>query len=376
MRKVKVLHFELTENVGGIESFLLNLYQQIDREKFEFHFVTTAEVPAYKKQLEELGGFIHVVSKLSNVIRYASNITELLRDNYDIIHIHKNSAANIIPFIEAKKNEVPLIIVHSHNTAPSKSKLSTFLHFANKYKIYKYSDIHLACSDVAGKWMYGDKSYEVIRNGIITKRFLFDVSKREKIRRELKINAETFVVGNVGRFAEQKNHQRLIRIFANIYELRQDSCLLLIGEGTLREKIEAEVEDLGLSERVKFLGSRADVVDLLMGIDAFVMPSLFEGLPVAGVEAQAAGTYLYLADTISKQIEISKNVTWFSLEELDRNIAKIIVKNGIPLETDRIKANDDVVAAGYDMSSTCKRIEEIYIHEETKHREKKSVDYR
>ena len=139
--------------------------------------------------------------------------------------------------------------------------------------------------------------------------------------------------------------------------------MLLIGEGSLREKIEEETEELGLSDRVKFLGSRTDVADLLMGIDAFVMPSLFEGLPIAGVEAQAAGTYLYLADTISKQTEISKNVIWFNLEQSDSDIAKIIVRNGIPLETDRIKANDDVVAAGYDMSSICKRIEEIYTHE-------------
>ena len=363
MGKVKVLHFELTENIGGIESFLLNLFQQIDREKFEFHFVTTAEVPACKIQLEELGGFIHVVSELSNIGHYTGDIRKLLRDHYDVIHIHKNSAANIIPFIEAKKTDVPMIIVHSHNTAPSKGKLTKLLHLVNRSKIYKCSDIHLACSDAAGKWMYGDKVYEVVRNGVVAKNFFFDVSKREKVRRELKINAETFVVGNVGRLVEQKNHQRLIRIFAKIYELRKDSCLLLIGEGPLREKMEAEVEDLGLADRVKFIGNRADVADLLMGIDAFVMTSLFEGLPVAAVEAQAAGTYLYLADTISKQTEIGKNVTWFSLEQLDIDIAKIIVGNGIPLEADRIRANDDVVAAGYDMSSTCKRIDEIYTHE-------------
>lgn len=366
MGKIKVLHFELTENVGGIETFLLNLYRQIDRDKFQFHFVTTATVPACKKQLEELGGVIHKVSTAHEVSHYINDVRKLLMDNFDIIHFHKNSAANILPLVEARKVNSSLIIVHSHNTAPSKGKITTFLHWANRSKLYKYSNVHLACSDIAGKWMYGNKEYEVVRNGIIAKKFLFDMSKREKIRSELELSSGTFVVGNVGRFVEQKNHQRLLKIFKKIHEKRKDSYMLLVGEGPLRDKIEKEAENLGISDRVKFLGNRTDVADVLMAIDAFVMPSLYEGLPVAGVEAQAAGTYLYLADTISSQTEITKNVTWFSLGQSDNEIAQMILQNGFPDEVNRAKANDEIVAAGYDISSTCKRIEEIYTHERSK----------
>lgn len=359
--KIRILHFELSENVGGIESFLFNLYSNLNRDKFQFDFVTTSEKPAFGEKLKELGGNIYKVSPYRNLLAYRTDVRKILQRNYDVVHVHKNSASNIIPLIEARRARVSRIIVHSHNTAPSKGKVTTILHQINKKRLYELSDIHLACSDVAGKWMYGDRKFEVVRNGIDTDKFRFDKNRRDVKRRELNVSDKTFVIGNVGRFTEQKNQVRLLDIYSEVKKKNSDSRLLLIGEGDLKESCVVKAKELGIEKNVMFLGNRNDVADLMQAMDAFVMPSLFEGLPIVGVEAQAAGAHVFLADTISKETEITSNVTWFGLEQTDEEIARMILSSGVSTDLERLKANKDVRKAGYDMFSTCKRIEEIYL---------------
>ena len=362
MNKIRILHFELTENIGGIETFLYNLYSTIDREKFQFDFVTTAEKPAYGNEMKKLGGNIYQISSYINIVSYKKDIRNLLKNKYDIVHVHKNSAANIIPLLEAKREGHSLIIIHSHNTAPSKGKISRLFHKINKNTLYNIADYHLACSEIAGHWMYGNKKYETVKNGIDVEKFLFESNKQESIRKELGIAESTFVIGNVGRFSEQKNHMRLLDIFYKIIQYKPDSKLLLIGEGILKKKCEEKTHKLGLDNKVLFLGKRNNVADLMQVMDSIVMPSLFEGLTVAAVEAQASGIYLFLSDTISRETEISKNVSWFSLNQSDEKIARMIVEKGIPNERVRLQANHDVTKSGYDMITTSKRIEELYFN--------------
>lgn len=361
MEKVKVLHLELDVHMGGIESFLYNLYSQIDRERVQFDFVTRSNRPAMESELRELGAKIYRVSSYKNPLAYMRDLNAVIENGYDVIHIHKNSAAVILPFIVAHKHKNSRVFVHSHNTAPSKGKVTTILHQINKKSLYELSDIHLACSDVAGKWMYGDRKFEVVRNGIDTDKFRFDKNRRDVKRRELNVSDKTFVIGNVGRFTEQKNQVRLLDIYSEVKKKNSDSKLLLIGEGDLKEGCVVKAKELGIEKNVMFLGNRNDVADLMQAMDAFVMPSLFEGLPIVGVEAQAAGTHAFLADTISKETEISSNVTWFGLEQTDEEIARMILSSGVSTDLERLKANKDVRKAGYDMFSTCKRIEEIYL---------------
>lgn len=361
MDKVKVLHFELSENIGGIESFLLNLYSMINREKFQFDFVTTAEKAAYGEQLKKLGGNIYKVSDYKNILNYKSDIRNLLKNNYDVVHVHKNSATNIIPLLEAKRVGGSKIIVHSHNTSPSRGRITGVLHKINQNKLYALTDYHLACSRVAGKWMYGEKNFEVIRNGIDVAKFIFDDNKRRDIREKFGILENSIVIGNVGRFTEQKNQMRLLDIFHEIVQCKPDSKLLLVGDGPLKKKCKEKARDLGIDRNVIFLGNRSDVNDLMQAMDVFVMPSLFEGLPIAAVEAQASGTYLFLSDTISSETEISKNVSWFTLNQSDEEIARMIVKRGVPNESVRLQSNLDVIKSGFAMTTTSKRMEEIYL---------------
>ncbi|MBN1069265.1 glycosyltransferase family 1 protein [Clostridium botulinum] len=361
-RKIRVLHFELNSNLGGIESFLLNLYTQMDRSKIQFEFVTTSDNPALGDRLEELGGIIHKVSSYKNIIRYCQDIEGLLDSKFDVVHIHKNSAINILPLILAKKHNVPAVIIHSHNTAPSTTKMLKILHFFNRGYLCKVADDRFACSKDAGKWMFGNKAFQIISNGILTKKFLYKNDIRKEKRNELGILDNAVVIGHVGRFTLQKNHTFLIDIFKEFTNNNSNSVLLLIGAGELMEDVHEKVEKECLSEKVIFTGVRHDIEDLMMCMDAFVMPSLYEGLPIVGIEAQATGLPVLLSDTISRDTGVTEAVEWYSLKD---NTKKIVnqIQEAVSKVTEevRIKRNKQVVQNGFDMNVSAQKILESYI---------------
>lgn len=359
MEKVKVLHLELDAHMGGIESFLYNLYSQIDREHVQFDFVTRSNCPAMESELRKLGAKIYRVSSYKKPLTYMRDLNTVIENGYDVIHVHKNSAAVILPFIVAHKHKNIRVFVHSHNTRPSVNGISKALHMLNKGILWRYSDEHFACSEVAGKWLYGNKKFTIIRNGIVAEKFRFTDSQRIKKRNELSLEEDSFVIGHVGRFTYQKNHWFLIDIFNEVSRMKEKSILLLIGEGENREKIECKVKELGLGDKVRFLGNRSDIPQLLMSMDAFVMPSLYEGLPISAVEAQATGVNTFLADTISKETELSSAVTWFSIDDKASDIAKIIIEK-CKKENDRLLCNAEVIKAGFAMENTAKMLQDAY----------------
>lgn len=359
MGKIKILHFELDNNLGGIESFLLNLYKEIDRNVFQFDFITQSDKPALENDFLELGANIFKISKVKNTLQYKKDILKIMTNGYDIIHVHKNSLANIIPLYCANEQKIP-VILHSHNTRPSVGKMTYILHQFNKNKAYKIVNEHFACSSEAGKWMYGNLPYDIVRNGILANRFKFNQLVRSNTRRLLEIPENAFVIGHVGRFTNQKNHEKLIDIFKEILKINKSSYLLLIGEGENKKRIFEESEKLGLLERIKFLGNRNDIPELLMGMDAFVMPSLYEGLPISAVEAQASGLKTFLSDKISKETQLSSVVDWFSIENDSDIIAKLIIE-GSKNKIDRTDCNNEIIKAGFSMESTAKNIEKTYI---------------
>lgn len=358
MRKIRVLHLELSSSIGGIESFLLNLYREMDRNLIQFDFVTQSEKPALQQEFLDLGANIYRVSSIKKLGDYQKDIRKIVASGYDVVHVHKNSLANIIPLFCGKKENIP-VFLHSHNTKPSAGKFTYILHEINRDKAYKMTREHFACSTDAGKWMYGDKSFTLAKNGILVERFKFDEQKRRLARKKLEIQENAFVVGNIGRFTDQKNHSKLLDIFEKILKLNETSYLLLVGEGENKEKIKLKAEKLGITNKVKFLGNRNDIPELLMCMDAFVMPSLYEGLPIAAVEAQASGVRTFLSDTISKETELGSAVNWFSVEEPEKTIAEEIVRE-CQKEFDRIYCNSEIVEAGFSMKTTAKMLMETY----------------
>lgn len=359
MQKIKVLHLELDENMGGIESFLYNLYEQIDRKKIQFDFVTRAENPAKGNELKKLGANIYKVSSLSHPFRYMRDLENIIKNgNYDVVHIHKNSCANILPFFVTNKFKNLKVCVHSHNTQPSKGSIAKILHILNRRFVWNSSIKHFACSEVAGKWLYGDeKDFIVLKNGIKTDNYLFNENMRSLKREELGIANDTILIGNVGRFTEQKNHKRLLDIFYLLQKKEPNSALILIGDGELKDVNIEHSKKIGL-KNVNFLGVRNDIPGLMMAMDVFVMPSLYEGLPIVAVEAQTTGLTVFVSDTISNEVKITKNVIQFSLQDSDENIANKIINT--KYNYDRMKSRDRICELGFDIENTAKILEREY----------------
>lgn len=360
MKKIRVVHFELDENLGGIETFLLNLLKQIDKNAIQFEFITAVKKPALEKEFVENGAIIHYVSAHSDLKNYIKDIDTILNEDIDVVHIHKNSAANIIPLIISKRKEIKKIFVHSHNTSPSIGKASKLLHYINRFYLNKVSNRKFACSSVAGKWLFGKNKFEIVPNGIIIDDFAFSPVLRETKREELGIKRDTFVVGNIGRFTLQKNQNRAVDIFEQLKVIHKDSKLILIGEGEMLSKTITYVESKKLENDVLFLRMRRDIPDILMAMDSFIMPSLYEGLPIVAIEAQSAGLPLILADTISKETQLTDAVTWFSLNDENGLIASKIISSLNNDEKTRKGRLMQVREKGYDMKVTAALFNRYY----------------
>lgn len=357
---IQILHSELQENIGGIESFLLNLTKTIDMNDIQFDMLMRGNNNYLENELKKYGVKIYKVP--NNYLEYLKFIKKILKKNkYDIVHVHKNSAANIVLPQLVKKYSNAKLVIHSHNTSPSSgSKLGSILHKINYKHLLKISDCRLACSDTAAQWLFGkdyiNKNVTIIKNGIISSLYTFDLNKRKKIREELGLE-DKFVIGHVGAFRVQKNHKFLIDLIATneIPNVR----LALVGNGDLKREIELYAEKKKVRDKILFLGGRNDVYDILQGFDVFVMPSLWEGLSVSAIEAQASGLPLILSAQVSKLTKVTPNVSFLSLDNLNQWIKKI---NEFKDEFKRTDESEFIRKAGYDMNSSAKEIKKIYLN--------------
>ena len=360
MKKVKVLHLELDCHLGGIESFLFNLYSRIDRDTVQFGFVTRSDNPAMALELKKLGAKIYKVPSYRKPIKYMRTLNAIIDEGYDIVHIHKNSAAIFLPFLIAHRHTNVRVFAHSHNTSPSIGGATRLLHMLNRNILWKCSDEHFACSQVAGEWLYGkNKAFTVLKNGINTNAYKYDLKRHLAKRKELGISDNVFVIGNVGRFTEQKNQKRLVQIYEEFLNKNGNSMLLLMGDGEQKNIVKNYCKERKLTEYVTFLGVRKDIPDLMMAMNTFIMPSLYEGLPIVAIEAQSAGLPLYLSNTISDETDVTNNVKWFSLEDDNKTIAEIICDEQSTTQ-ERIERNSKVVTAGFDMEETAKYLSKKY----------------
>lgn len=360
-RKIKVLHIQLTENFGGIESLLTNVYANIDRSKYQFDFIVTAKEP-YQKRLTDLGGNVFLLPSIRKISSYARAFNKLLNNDYDIVHFHKNSAANIIPVLIVKNHPThPKIIIHSHNTFPSiQNIILVKLHRINRIFLSRIADEKIACSNAAANWMFGkNDDVQIINNGIDIKKFTFSNIDRKAIRKKYSIKDDDFVVGAVGRFTKQKNYKMTIEIFNEIKKLRKNSKLMIIGDGYLKKAIIKQVYQLGLENDVLFLGLQLNVSPYLSAMDAFLMPSIYEGLGIAAVEAQSEGLPTYISNKFPKEVTLTNLVRRFSLKQSPYSIANTIVDNIRKNIRNELTAKE-IKKSNYSLNNTVRSFANIY----------------
>ena len=359
--KIKVFHLTWSMYRGGLETFIMNVFRNIDRDKFDFTFLCEKEIVGdYEDEIISLEGSIkHLPSIMKggflkrNLARIKERIKFFRAQGDLILHIHTNSAAHayLITYA-ARKSSVNKIIVHSHSTK-SGDKIE---HFFFRPMLKRSKIIRLACGKEAGKWLFGKKKYRVINNGIDTRQFAFSAEKRALVREKLYLR-DRFTIIHVGRFNAVKNHSFLLDVFSHVLQYESKSKLLLVGNGELKDETLEKARVLGISDAVDFLGTRTDINDIMQAADVFFLPSLFEGLPVVLVEAQSNGLPCVVSDRVTPEANISGNVYFIPLEAPPDLWAKklIAIKDG-----GRYNALDVIANKGYDIKKTVDELSGIY----------------
>ena len=372
--KYRILYFIDRFKVGGIQIFLDNLLKNIDKNKFECDFLTLDDGKYYdfEQQIINDGGKVYKlkgiwIDKITDYYNYEKSLKAFFKEHHEYIAIHLNSSSkNYRVLYYAAYYNIPVRIAHSHSSRfQSQSRFKHIFGNILQRKLKEYATDYFACSDLAAIWMFGKKEYEkgnvhIIPNAIDLDKFKYNVLTREKKRTELGLTQENFVVINVGRFSEPKNHRRLIQIFSQIVSLNQNAKLLLAGTGSLETDIQQFVKQMGLTDKVIFLGFRNDVNELIQCADAFLMPSLYEGFPVTAIEAQASGCPCILSSTITSEAKILDNTEFVSLEKSDSEWARVVLKAS-GYTTNREKVTATLREKGFDIKELSNRLEEFYL---------------
>lgn len=361
-KPVRVLHILQRMEAGGTQALLMSIYRKIDRSKVQFDFlVEYPDKQFYDDEIEKLGGKVYysTVRIDFNILKFCNLLKEILRENpdYRIVHVHTYSIGYFC-LKAAKEMIVPVRIAHSHNNETVHDIKYLFkLALQKIYTIYA-TDL-FACSEEAGKYLFKDKPFQVLKNAIDSQNFIADADTRNEIRKELGLK-DKFVVGHVGRLHPQKNHDFLIDVFAELKKSKPDAELILVGTGPLEEKVKSKVAEKGLSDCVHFLGNRKDMNRIYQAMDVFVFPSLFEGLGIVAIEAQAAGVPIVCSEGLPPETDITPIYRKLLLSDGEEKWANAALEMAQNLKA-HTNMQQYVIDAGFDMDATAKYMESYYL---------------
>ena len=359
-KPVRILQVVTHMNRGGLETMLMNYYRHIDRDRVQFDFLVHRDARGdYDDEIEAMGGRIY---RLPRLIPWNGGYRRALdgffagHPEYRIVHVHQDCMSGII-LKAARKHHVAVRIAHSHSSSQDKN-LKYPIKLVMKRGIPKYATELLACSRDAGDWMFGGADYRVVNNAVDAKAHRCDPEGAGKVRREWGIPEDALVVGHVGRFCAVKNHTYIVEIFSEIHRKNPNSRLLLVGEGDLRAQIEQKVNKLGLCEHVIFAGLRSDVPELMQAMDVFLFPSLYEGMPLTLVEAQAAGVPCIISKNIPADCDLTALVHRMVLEEPPESWAEAAIEAASVPKADTYA---QICAAGFDITNNAQWLERFYL---------------
>lgn len=348
-------------NRGGTENMIMNYYRAIDHSKLQFDFIVHKnEKGAFDDEIEALGGRIFRAPAIRpwSYVKYFKWLNSFFSEyaaDFIAIHAHIQENSGFSLYF-AKKHGIKNRIMTSHTAPQKKDYKFIFREFARPF--FKRSvTMKLACGGKAGKYLYRSNDFIILPNAIDISRFSFNQEIRGKIRNKLGFGKDQIVIGHVGRFDRAKNHKFIIDVFDYCLKKNNNVILLLVGDGYLRDSMKKYSEQLNISENVLFTGGCSNVNEILQAMDVFFMPSLYEGLPVSVIEAQASGLHCVLSDTIDRSTDITGNVKFLSLNQPIAEWSNEIMKMA---KNPRINTEQKIRKAGFDTKNNLNQLQSIY----------------
>lgn len=372
-RPIRILQWGMTTGLGGLETFLMGVYRHIDRSLVQFDFLQSHDDGrlVFEDEIRDLGGHVYrvIVPQRESFTRSRRCLAEFFAEHHEFAGVHVNANFRYaFPLRYARRAGIGLRILHSHNISESHAHTDPLHELAWKMRTHSVNrDIatlpthYFACSAQAAKFMFPGKPFTWIRNGIDTQAFAFDADARRRLRHELGIAGTTTVLGFCGNLREQKNPLFLIDVFDRYHRMRPDSKLLVVGDGVLRDAAERRIAELGLGNAVLMLGQRADVADLYQAMDAFVLPSRFEGLGIVYIEAQCAGLPSFAPEgNVPPEVRASDLMTFVPQGSDAESWARLIDRK-LTEAGPRADRTAQVRAAGYEMADVAAGLQKFYL---------------
>lgn len=359
MRKNKVVMITSYFDRNGVTSQVMNYATNLDKDRFQV-FIAAGEPYdiGYEKMCQENNiELCKLPQKQKNAYAYYRTIYSYLKKvKADIVHVHGSSALIAVELLIAMLARVPVRVAHSHNTICSHPRLHQML----KPILKVVSNCHLACGDLAGKWMYGDRAFQVIPNAFDTKAFVLNSDKRFSIREKLGVD-DNLVIGHIGKFNGQKNQKYLIRAFERLSYKDDKAMLLLVGNGPDLENIRDYARHTACAGRIIFWGETANPESLYSAMDIFALPSRFEGLPVVLLEAQISGLPCIVSDKVTREVDFG-DIVWKSIEDDPQTWADtmILMQQRTEEQRKQYRLQHEKQIAHYDIRESVKLVENIY----------------
>ncbi len=349
---------------GGVEAVVMNYYKNIDRNKIQFDFICdddSTNIPY--EEIEKLGGKVIIVPPYQKLIKFHKEFKRICKENnYKIVHSNAN-VLSVFPLFAAKYAGVPVRIAHSHSTTNRTEWKKNLLKQVLKPFSKVFANTYFACTEHAGRWLFGNKAFDkgkvlVVNNGIDVDSYSFNEKVRKEKRNELKLKDTDIVIGHIGRFVKQKNHEFLIDIFNELYKENNNYKLMLIGQGPLQDEMKQKVKDLGIEAAVMFLGQKNDANKYYQAMDLFLFPSLYEGLGMVFVEAQSAALPSVASTEVPVIAQVSDRACFIGLDQPIKvwtDKIKEVINQERKVDLKRVKD------AGYDIVTEANKLQQKYI---------------
>lgn len=368
MRPIRILHELAKLDAGGVEALIMNVYRNLDREKIQFDFLVHRQDGFYEDEVIALGGRIYRCAPFHPLKhrRYLSSMNTFFRDHPEYKILHAHSDLNLWPLRIAQQNEVPVRIAHCHNVRTNVN-LKLFFMYYQKLWLKRCATHRFACSMAAARWAYNrgvrPEEVRIIRNAIQIGQFTPEQAVRDEYRKMLNLEGR-LAVGHVGRFVPQKNQMFLIDMLDRLRDVRPDAVLVLVGDGPLVEQVKADIAKRGLEDHVRLLGVRRDVSRIMTALDVFAFPSIFEGLGIAVIEAQAAGLPVICSDQVPQDTRLTELVRYLSLHQPAGVWADAVCQAAVQKQTLPIaRVHGAIRAAGYEISHLTEELQDFYLEQ-------------